>query len=595
LVHQTYLDLAALRHEIKPFYGLIDGLTWLPGIGGDVSAAPSLLEMGVSLTNAGDILVTALQPVLAAGLNGQTPKEELIQVAVQALAEAGPAFERAQAAVVEAQAYRRQIQAERLSPRLARQIERLDQLWPLADPAFRFGPLAPDLLGAEGPQTYMIIAQNNDELRATGGFISSVGLLTIDQGRIAGLAFEDSYAIDDFSHPYPDPPSPLYDYMLSEIWVFRDANWSPDFPTSARAMIDLYHVSRQAKIDGVIAVDQIALQQIVEALEPVSVPNWTEPATGENVIELIRQSWSPGEDFAGYNAEIGWDPEWMASRKSFVSDLTGTIRQRIETSPGTVNWPKLAAAMLAILDERHGQIWLANDAAQTLIRKYGWDGSIREADQDFLMVVDTNMGFNKVNAVTKTALVYEVRLAEGQAAEATLRINHDNPGDSEGICSQVARYGNSYRDIINRCFWNYLRVYAPTGAQLLDATPHETPAEFLWRKRAEPAQVQELPTEGGKTVWGTFFMVPAQGNLETLFHYSLPDRIISRQGNTARYRLLVQKQAGTPANELQVIIHLPAQRRLIGATPQPVEATADGQVIFKLSLQHDQEIEVIFE
>jgi hypothetical protein len=90
-------------------------------------------------------------------------------------------------------------------------------------------------------------------------------------------------------------------------------------------------------------------------------------------------------------------------------------------------------------------------------------------------------------------------------------------------------------------------------------------------------------------------MVPAQGNLETLFHYSLPDRIISRQGNTARYRLLVQKQAGTPANELQVIIHLPAQRRLIGATPQPVEATADGQVIFKLSLQHDQEIEVIFE
>jgi hypothetical protein len=149
--------------------------------------------------------------------------------------------------------------------------------------------------------------------------------------------------------------------------------------------------------------------------------------------------------------------------------------------------------------------------------------------------------------------------------------------------------------IINRCFWNYLRIYTPAETQLLEATLHETPAQFLWRDQAEPAQAQVLAAEAGKTVWGTFFVVPNHSQLETVFRYQLPTQVVEQQADHRRYHLLVQKQAGTLANELQVAIQLPVDRHLIDANPAPNELTPEGWVVFDLTLQRDQEIEIVFE
>ncbi len=104
--------------------------------------------------------------------------------------------------------------------------------------------IMPEMFGQAGPRTYLILLENSDELRPTGGFISAVGHVQVSQGQLISMTAEDSYAIDDFTKVYPDPPQPLLDYMGSEQWVFRDANWSPDFPTTALEAIQLYQVSR---------------------------------------------------------------------------------------------------------------------------------------------------------------------------------------------------------------------------------------------------------------------------------------------------------------------------------------------------------------
>ena len=594
MLHQTRSDLETVQYEVTPLYGLLHRLDWVPMVGGDLAAVPALLDMGVALTQAGDTIVEAIDPALTTAFDLQFSKETFIPVAVETIAQAQPNFEQAQTLVTAAHTKRTQVDISSLSPPLARQVERLDQLWPIMDLALDLIPLAPVLLGIDTPQNYLVIAQNNDELRATGGFISSAGMLTIDQGQIANLSFEDSYAIDDFSQYYPAPPTQLLEYMLAEIWIFRDANWSPDYPTSVQSMLDLYRVSRPTQFQGVITADQIALQKIVEALEPLQVPGWDTPATGENVIQLIRQSWSPDEHSAQAQSETVVDGQWFANRKNFISDLTKAVRDRIEQTPSTVPWPRLAAAVLSILDERHVQIWLQNEAAQSLIASRGWDGAIRQTDQDFLMVVDTNMGFNKVNAITETRIDYEVTLTEN-GGEAILRLTHENDSHGEDICSQVARYGGDYSQIVNRCFWNYLRVYTPADTELLESTPHETPAEFLWRDQAEPAQVEPLTAEAGKSVWGTFFVVPHHSQLETVFRYQLPARVVKLQAGQQRYQLLIQKQAGTQANELQVAIQLPEDHHLIEAKPTPNELSAEGRIVFDLTLQRDQEIEIVFE
>ena len=87
----------------------------------------------------------------------------------------------AQANLADAESYRAEIDAETLSAQLAKQVNRFDKGLPLLKMALDFAPAVPSLLGVDEPRTYLIIAQNNDELRATGGFISGVGTVTFTQ------------------------------------------------------------------------------------------------------------------------------------------------------------------------------------------------------------------------------------------------------------------------------------------------------------------------------------------------------------------------------------------------------------------------------
>jgi len=595
LVHQSHLDLAALQEELRPFDGLMRRLNWLPKIGGDVAAAPDLLAIGVSMSEVGDIAATAFEPVLplvADRENLSGGSEEIVSAAVATMAASTGDFERAQQSFEELITHRAKIDADTLSPQLAKWVNRLDQVSPFLRLALEFAPVAPDLLGADEPRTYLIVAQNNDELRATGGFLTSVGTLTIEQGQVMTITFEDSYAIDDFSQPYPEPPPQLKRYMSAPIWVFRDANWSPDFSTSAQAMLDLYHISRDMKIDGVIAVDLLALQQIVEVLEPVRISGWDEAATGENVIGLIRQQWSPDQAFEG------WNREWFEGRKSFVGDLVAAMRQRIEKSPGSVDWPTLSQAIINILDQRSVQIWLADETAQAIIEEQGWAGVISPLTSDYLMVIDSNLGFNKVNAVVTSSLIYQIQLTEEGGASAVLTVMHKNNSGLDLPCSQTPRSGiggADYWEMIDRCYWNYMRIYTPVGSQLLKAAPRAIDAEYLISGRDEPARVVELPPEAGKSVWGTLMLLPHGQTLETSFHYTLPPSISEKTDGGRRYHLLLQKQAGTAGNRAQVIVHLPQGSQLVRAFPSPDRIGDDGRLEFDLSLVRDQEIEVFFE
>ncbi len=142
------------------------------------------------------------------------------------------------------------------------------------------------------------------------------------------------------------------------------------------------------------------------------------------------------------------------------------MRERVETEPESVNWSKLLVATLDILDERHIQIWLADEGAQAIIAAQGWDGAIQSPSGDYLMVVDTNVGFNKVNAVIESAIHYQVELNEDKPITATLTVTHTNSSVGTNECGHRAHYGSDYADIVNRCYWNYLRIYIPLGSEL---------------------------------------------------------------------------------------------------------------------------------
>jgi hypothetical protein len=586
LVHATRSDLLALQSAARPFLWLAPHLGWVPGCGPEVEAAPALLQIGLHLTAAGEELLEPLSPLLERAGGEEITNTVDLQQATAVLKTAQPQLRRAQSEIRKAQAARETLNAERLDSHLQSWLLRLDQYVPPLQQSIVGALLAPELLGADGARTYLLLIQNEDELRATGGFISAVAQARVENGQVRLLEFEDSYAVDDFSQPYPEPPEPLWKYMQADLWVFRDSNWSPDFPTSARKAIELYAISREVELDGVIALDQEAIRLLVGAVGPLQVDGSPQPVTRDNVIPLARQAWSP---------EGTADSEWWQHRKDFVGLVIDAAMRRAQGGVDRAGLLRLGQAAYRALRQKHLLVYLSDEDAAPLLTKANWDGALQQVSGDYLMVVDTNMGFNKANGLVKERLTYTVDLTDRNLPHAALVVHHEHPLTGwRGPCDHKPRYDRTYRQMMERCYWDYLRVYVPSAAELSGATPHAVSADVLLSGTPSPAEVMVQDTQTGHRVLETFLLLRPGEMLDTRFEYALPKGTLRCEGTTCEYSLTVQKQPGTQAVPLHVQILMPSGASVSQSDPEP-DTTPELALQYTLALQTDQQIAVTFE
>lgn len=584
-------DIVALKREAAIFMPLRGLFRGLDKIGPTLDIAPQLMEMADAGTLAAVYLIQGLKPGLVVLNNpgaGGSPIGQMVQVIDQArpqLIQASVELDRVAAA-------RRQISDTTGLPfRVQELLRLLDQNLPLAQDGVRVMQVFPVIMGQEGPRTYLIVAQNEDELRATGGFISGVGLLQLNGGQIVGLDFIDANVIDDWANkPYDFPPQPLYTFMGLELFLFRDANFWPDFPTSAENIMNLYTYGQGVPLDGVIAVDQQFVALVVGALGPISLDQYNLVVTGDNTVESMRQAW---EGIEGQSRT-----EWIYTRKDFIGFLAAALRHQLENQPGDVNWPDFLQAMFAAIKEKHLQVYMRDPVVADMLDAVNFDGQVENlAGQDFLLVVDTNMGYNKASALINTQLAYEVTLNPDGSGLAELTVNQTHTGNQaiNPECVQgVGGYGTgiTYNEMIHLCYWSYLRVYAPTNSQLLAASSHPVPAQAFSHNQAWNGQAA-MSTDGtGLALFENFALIPYGQSTDMLFQYTLPTVITQAQADgTLRYGLQVMKQAGTRPQPLTVTLTLPPEYTFVAAKPMPQQINGNS-LTFTLSLISDTSIMV---
>ncbi len=585
--------LTSLKAELGPVLALAPYLGWLPVVGGDVAAAPNLLEMGIGISTAGDLIFEGLSPLVGV-LEGsaETSSEVGMGEALAAtLQDAQPHIAAAKIELDGVKQRRELINDDELSPKVARLLERLDKYLPFLDSGVHGLLVAPYLLGVDEPRTYLLLAQNNHELRATGGFISGVALLKIDDGQIEELDFRDSYAVDDLTQNHPSAPEPLEKYMLAQLWFVRDANWFADFPTTAQVARDLYQLDQGVLVDGVIAADLEAVALMVAALGPVHLEEYDEEVNAANVMDLMQQYWaSPGGE--------GQTGDWWMHRKDFMGELLGAMMAKLETDPRSLDPAALMDFVSRGLGEKHLLVYVADPAVQEILTENGWDGALRSTAGDFLMVVDTNMGFNKVNASVESAVDYEVHIEEDGSLWGQVSVGYRNRSSGQvDQCVQEAAYPPTYREMMEGCYWNYLRVYVPEGARLLRG-PEVTLPDGSLRARENGLAGSALPTEvgpseAGKNVFAAFIVVAPGERRDMVFQYQLPSETLEREGSTTVYRLVVQKQPGTVAVPLRLAVTLPSDAEVLSTSPE-ASSLINGQAVFETNLLVDREFEVVF-
>jgi hypothetical protein len=584
-VEELRSNMLALHRDAGPFLWLTPYLGWVPGFGSDILAAQDLMTIGLNLTEAGDLLLEAFSPVVEAGM--ESP--ELRQLATSSLMEAQPQLEQAQILIADAVQARAGIEIESLSEQLQGYLIKLDRYLPMAELGLYASQVAGDLLGLHDPRAYLVVAQNNDELRATGGFITAAGRVVLQEGKIAEMSFMDSYAVDDFSNYYPDPPQALYDTMLAEQWLFRDSNWSPDFPTAAQQMATFFEMGTGQTVDGVIAMDMVGLRILVDAMGPLSIAGEGAPLTGAEVVEWMRSTRGGLEE----GEALG---EWWLHRKDFMGPLADAIKNRLES--GQVDWIQLIKAARQVVREKHLLVYFEDVDTQTLLRAQNLDGALKPTQSDYWMIVDSNVGINKADANIEREILYQISMAQDGSLLANLEIHYRNrtPAGDEP-CDPNPRYSEIYQGETQRCYWDYLRVYVPQMAELLQMPSAplpeiSLPGEKLNRGGEETFQV--LESEAGKQVFSLYFLLPRGEEQKWSFSYRLPPDTLQNENGRWHYRLDIQKQPGKRTEQVQVILVLPGVSEIFYVDPQPRDVLSD-EVRFSFGLETDLVLQLEFQ
>ena len=397
--------------------------------------------------------------------------------------------------------------------------------------------ILPAVLQFNEKQTYLVLLQNNQELRPTGGFIGSYALVTLEKGQILDFTIEDIYTADGQLKGYVEPPEPIKKYLGEDIWWFRDSNISPNFPTSAARAVWFLQKEMNREVTGVIGANLELIQNILEAIGPVYVTDYKEQISANNVFER-----------AEYHAEVNFFPG-STQKRDFLGSLSQAIFENTKhlESDQTV---KLAQAIIKSLNERALMIWLPGANEAKLLDQYGWSGSLRTPPNtlvefgeihlnDYLMPVEANFGVNKANYFIKRESQQEVTiLKDGNLKEVyTLTLTNNSPSD--------AWPGGRYK--------NYFRLYLPDDIKLetvkISKTVGET-GETLNKKDIEAKK------ELGKAVVGLLIEIPAKEKRVVTVTYRRNKRLPLNQSLT-NYLFYWQKQSGLGDNPVELIINYP--------------------------------------
>ena len=585
LVRDVRTDVVALNRQVRPFLWLTPALEWLPRVGPLMPEAREYLTLADAGTRAAD----ALAPTIEGGLSVlQSAEADTIPAALAVLDDATSAFAAIESDVAIIQTTWNSLESKEALPWAIRQrIETIDTYLPLADEGVEAAQIVPELLGANGEKTYLLLIQNDDERRATGGFVSGIGILRVADGDIVSLDFQSTdinyeWFLENSELFVEPPPEPLLNIMDLQYFLYRDANYWPDFPTSAEKIIELYALEYpDAPIfDGLIALDQQFVAILLDGTGQVFVPELEQSVTRANVVSVLRKAWDPPE------GEVV-TRDWWLNRKSFVGDVAKAIQERILTDPTQLDFVGMGNAMLEAVETRHLQIYSTDPAIAAQLAELGWDGSVQpRASGDFLLVVDANMGYNKANGSIERGFVYDVNLGE-KSAELTINYIHTAPPRAEP-CEPQTRYTGElrYQNMLDACLYNYVRVYPAPGSTLVGGSTHPTPGELTLTGQSfdgQPVTIDESPRH-----FANFHIVNPATTLPVSFEYRLPDTVVE----DGVYRLLLQKQAGAGMESAKISVTIPDGATIASTTP--IASINGSTATFRLEFDRDVEIEVAY-
>jgi len=421
--------------------------------------------------------------------------------------------------------------------------------------------ILPEMLGLdEKKREYLVLFQNEMELRATGGFIGSYAILSFQGGRLLNFKVSDVYEADGQLKGHVEPPIEIKNYLGEANWFMRDANWNPDFVKSAADIQWFLDQEINQKVDGVIGINLAVVKSIMGVIGEIKLTDFKETITKDNLYEQ-----------AEYYSESKFFPG-STQKASFLGTLGGQVFNEIKELKMKQQL-NLVSAVIDMLEKNEIQLAFNNSEIAKIAKDLSWNGEIYQGKctkencfSDYLMVVDSNLGVNKANYFLNRDMEQLVVIGDN-SVDRTIKINYENTAKTTTFP------GGDYK--------NYLRVYLPTEVNLSQISVTDGMDNSL-RKiySSEEIRIKEI---NGKKEVGFLVTVPVLSKKIVEIKYSTQNKILDKKSFS--YINYIQKQSGFGDTGLVTLISFPDGWQPLQVEPQA--SIVGGKLLFNQKLMGD--------
>ncbi|HVY67551.1 MAG TPA: DUF4012 domain-containing protein, partial [Patescibacteria group bacterium] len=382
-----------------------------------------------------------------------------------------------------------------------------------------------------GDKTVLILFENNNELRADGGFMGTFGALKLHDGQIKKLDVSSIYDLDGQLTDVIRPPQPILN--LSDRWYLRDANWFANFPDSARKITEFYEREGGETPDTIMVMTPDLIIDLLKIVGPIPMPKYGLTLTPDNFVEQTQVATTLSSSLP------------TNTPKQILADLIPILLQKL-SSLGPDAFTQIVQSLQNELNGKQVVLYSRDPDVQRQLQAFHWTGELENSDRDYLAVVSSNLGGTKTDLYIDQQLNLTTTVALDGTITDELDITRTNKMPKLDQTNNLS----------------YLRVYVPAGSKLLSNIGFDLknltypPGEqyqtdddvYAWEKD----QVTDVLTgtgigqEGGKTFFGNWLNLEGGETRTVKLVYQLPVKLSAID----RYSLLLQKQIGSQNSQV---------------------------------------------
>lgn len=420
------------------------------------------------------------------------------------------------------------------------------------------------LLGDRYPHRYLILFQNNNEIRPSGGFIGSYAIMDINEGYIDKLETYDVYDIDGSYGTFIEPPEEFKAFTGN--WRFRDSNYSADFPISAKKARWFLEKEGGPTVDTVIAINQGLLKDMLEITGPVQVGSFG-ALSADNynlLLSYVIEGKVWGEE----------DPKHLL--KVFVPEFKKAIFKQ-------ENLSKITSKLYKATEQKHIMMYSSDEEIQGLFDSLGLSGRVYETaeNEDYLSIINIATGGTKSEQFMDEEIHHHTYLEEDGSItdEITIKRTHTwNDSIYADWKKTIEKYGftempDGLIDILGRGDNKVsTKIYVPEGSKLIESNG------------------SDVMTKYDKDLKKTYFLVSTQTKAgetsEVSIKYELPFKLTFDQAAT--YKLIIQKQPGSRGSLLTKTLSKDEVLSNLALYPGDAKLTQSGDVTYATNLVYDR-------